>query len=176
MNIHQNLFQWPIKTRQKNLSFWLVVILNPIQILFTGSNLNQTYVFRLQDLNTPSLCIYLSPWQPLGQRRPIEPVLDKVLEKEKKTRAWLVHVAVRLNENWKSDSCKLKAVSRMQTSKFQQVSNQFLNKKSCWKQIVIEGQRLGLTLKSKLASSPIFWTYLLTISGGDCCTIPGSAV
>lgn len=85
MNIHQNLFQWPIKTRQKNLSFWLDVILNPIQILFTGSNLhvNQTYVFRLQDLNTPSLCIYPSPWQPLGQRRLIELVLDKVLEKKK---------------------------------------------------------------------------------------------
>lgn len=83
MNIHQNLFQWPIKTRQKNLSFWLDVILNPIQILFTGSNLNQTYVSRLQDLNTPSLCIYPSPWQPLGQRRLIELVLDKVLEKKK---------------------------------------------------------------------------------------------
>lgn len=83
MNIHQNLFQWPIKIKQKNLSFWLDVILNPIQILFTGSNLNQTNVFRLQDLNTPSLCIYLSPWQPLDQRRLIEPVLDRVLEKTK---------------------------------------------------------------------------------------------
>lgn len=77
------LFQWPIKTRQKNLSFWLDVILNPIQILFTGSNLNQTYVSRLQDLNTPSLCIYPSPWQPLGQRRLIELVLDRVLERKK---------------------------------------------------------------------------------------------
>lgn len=61
-----------------------------IQVFFTGfsgSDCLQTYVFRLQDLNTPSLCIYPSPWQPLDQRRLIEPVLDKVLVRKKQNKS-----------------------------------------------------------------------------------------